>query len=86
MNQVPDSKEKPHSSKTAGEFRVPFKEMKKLDLKDAQNIVLTSGCLQLSLKFPADSVVKFREKNKETYLMRGFCYCKNSPVPVFYRA
>lgn len=82
MSHVPDSKKKPHSSKIAQENKVSFREMKKIDLGEAQSIVLTSGNLQVSLKFPYNSVVKFREKNKEKFLMGGLCCCKNYSVPV----
>lgn len=44
-----------------------------------QNIILTRGCLKLSLNFPSDTVVKYQEGHTEKFLAKGVCYCKTSP-------
>lgn len=55
----------------------PSPKCNKLDVNHPQCILLTSGNLELALNFPSDAVVKFREKNKETVLMNGLCFCKS---------
>lgn len=84
IDHTEGSRSKPSSSKLLGHVKTQkLKDMKKINVKEPQSIVLTRGCLKLSLNFPSDSMVKFRDKNQESFLMRGFCYCKNAPIQVF---
>lgn len=78
-----DMRSDPHSSKKSGSTKkIVGENVRNFDPKAAQSIVLSSGCLKLSLSFPSDSIVKYCEKNKERYLMRGLCCCKNGPAPI----
>ncbi|XP_074029875.1 LOW QUALITY PROTEIN: uncharacterized protein [Leptinotarsa decemlineata] len=52
-------------------------------IKEPQRIVLSRGCLKLSVNFPSDTIVTFQEGNVEKFLMRGVCHCKLSPKEVF---
>ncbi|KAG5889806.1 hypothetical protein JTB14_031354 [Gonioctena quinquepunctata] len=56
---------------------------KQFSVKEPQSIVLSRGCLKLSVNFPSDTVVKFQEGNVEKFLMKGICNCKFSPTEVF---
>lgn len=83
INQSSTLRSKTAPSKLPDQPKTPvIKNFKKIDLKEPQSIVLTRGCLKLSLRFPADAMVKFQEKTKETILMRNTCYCKNVPIQV----
>lgn len=81
INQSVALKNTNNSSKAPRNWKTSLKD-NKVDVKEPQNILLTSGNLEVSLNFPADAVVKFREKNKETVLMRGLCFCKSTSAQV----
>lgn len=84
IDQLYVSSSKPTSSKLSGNAKMNLsKDIKKINTKEPQSIVLTRGCLKLSLNFPSDAMVKYRDRTSETFLMRGICYCKNAPVQVF---
>ncbi|RZB40077.1 uncharacterized protein BDFB_008224, partial [Asbolus verrucosus] len=56
-------------------------KMKNIYRKEPQSIVLSRGCLKLSVNFPSDTLVKLQEGSQEKTLVQGACNCKN-PTPL----
>ncbi|XP_044266112.1 uncharacterized protein LOC123012333 isoform X2 [Tribolium madens] len=49
----------------------------KFSAKEPQCIILSRGCLKLSVNFPSDTLVKLQEGTQEKVLVHGACNCRN---------
>ncbi|KAJ8942283.1 hypothetical protein NQ318_005601 [Aromia moschata] len=58
---------------------------KEFEAKEPHSIVLSRGCLKLSVNFPSDTIVKLQKGNVEKTLISELCHCKNSRVIALYR-
>lgn len=48
-----------------------------LSAKEPQSIILSRGCLKLSVNFPSDTFVKLQDGTQEKVLAHGVCNCRN---------
>ncbi|CAG9862710.1 unnamed protein product [Phyllotreta striolata] len=85
QEQVVTTISKPSSSKTLNRPKMvePSKGMihvkPDFSANEPQSIVFNRGCLELSVNFPSDTTVKFKEGKIQKFLLRGLCHCRNSP-------
>ncbi|XP_063932071.1 uncharacterized protein LOC135144056 [Zophobas morio] len=49
----------------------------KFSAKEPQSIILSRGCLKLSVNFPSDTLVKLNEGHQEKVLIDNVCHCKS---------
>lgn len=70
---LPPIKEEKQRAKTSIPLRKPV-------LNEPNCIILSRGSLQLSVNFPSDTSVKLQDGNKQRFVLKNLCSCRNSPI------